>query len=444
MFGFLRPGCSGHLNRQYRQVYAALCAFQRANYGPCSAVFTSYEAVFLYHLCIEAGACQPPSPATPTCCHFRSDPSNRWQIDHEIARFCCAFAMVLAATKMEDDVRDSSSMLAKLTSKLLGNQFARAKTELDQFQPGLTDRIRERIAEHLQFEQDPTPRELSEYVQPTAHAFAEIFAALESTLQERPVPSLPEMSRLGHAIGAAIIAADCANDFERDRRTGEYNPLRGESDRRRAYEFALHELASAGWNCMDVNRTTGIRRRSVATSVLKSAFHRLDSRARPNDAATRRLAMARRGECDCIGDICCNVGCESAGCCCDGGGESAFSCCGDAANVCSTDGWGGCEFCICDPCCDCDSKGKRRNKRNADDGSSESDEPSDEQLTLRTVDLGESVGAIAPYGIVRIGNSLLPARSATAIRPNQPIVVTAVNWFGLDVQPANPVSVASS
>lgn len=482
MFGFLRLGCSGDLSRQYRQVYAALCAFQRANYGHCSAVFNSYEAVFLYQVCIEAGACQPPSPSTPTCCRFHSDPSNRWQLDHDIARFCTAFAMVLAATKLEDDIRDHQSILAKLTAKVLRNQFAHARKELDHFQPGLTDRIKESIAEHLQFEQAQTPCSLNEYVQPTAKTFADVFSALERYLRTRlsqappcrnaidpqsPIPasdrhghtclgqlsappditSLPDMCRLGYAIGAAIIAADCANDYQRDRRTGEYNPLNGETERRRAYEFSLHELAYAGWSCMDANRIIGKRGRSIATSILKSAFHRLDSRSSTTAFDMRRRAMARRGECDCAGEVCCNWGCESVGCCCDADDGNAISCCGDAANVCANDGWAGCELCICDPCCDWHSRSKeeqRTGSNEADRVTAESDATHDQQRPQPTVRLGMSVGEIAPYGIVRIGNSILPARSATPIRPEQPVIITEANWFGVDVRPADPVSVSPS
>ena len=81
MFGFLRPGCDASRGRRYRQVYAACCAHQRGNYGALATLFNSYEAIFLYHLAIESGVCGAPDASTPTCCRFRSDVGNRWNVD---------------------------------------------------------------------------------------------------------------------------------------------------------------------------------------------------------------------------------------------------------------------------------------------------------------------------------------------------------------------------
>ena len=78
MFGFLSPGCR---DVRYRQVYAAYCAYQRHEYGVLSSPFTSYEAIFLYLVAVEMGAAEPTSSCTPTCCRFRSDSTNRWNLD---------------------------------------------------------------------------------------------------------------------------------------------------------------------------------------------------------------------------------------------------------------------------------------------------------------------------------------------------------------------------
>ncbi len=442
MFGFLRPSCDSNTNRRYRQVYAAYCAFQRQQYGSLSSIFTSYEAVFLYHLAIESGACERPADGTPLCCRFRNDRENRWNIDPEIAQFCSAFAMVLAATKLEDDVRDGSSTVARFTEWTLRRSFQRARGVLAKFSSDLPQRLEQHIAQHVEIERRGKPVAIEEYVLPTARAFEDIFAAMSLVCTSRGIEC--NLAPIGKSLGAAIVAADCVFDFERDQRRGEFNPLRSLQSRRHAAEFARRELSAAGWRSLrpadeTATATADSPQRSVAATVLRSAFHRIDiptgdsprsALGHATPTGWRRFAAARRGDCDCdcLGD-CCAQGCTDCGgnllqsFCCDNNGTNTccdVSCCHSNAP---------CDILCCDCGPDCSSDKKKKKQQD--------DQPE------QTVAGGQqpppppaaSVGMFDGFGTVRIGERLLPARSDSAIPADSPVRVVHENWFGVIVSP---------
>ncbi len=335
MFGFLRPGFH---DKSYRQIYASYCARQRHNYGTCSSPFTSYEAIFLYLLAVEAGVTEAPADCTPTCCRFRSDSTNRWNLDYELADFCSAFALVLAAVKVEDDVRDSGSWLARGANYVLSASFEKARQTLDRSQPGLVNRIDQLIHDHVAIEnageKAGTATDLAEYAQPTGDAFGAVFEAFGQLCSARLDRSLPLRS-VGEAIGSAILLADCYVDEKTDRRRGAYNPIRSDRDRQQAYRLALSHLATAGWRCRD-NAAAAQEASSeshdddlLSTRIIASVFQRLAKRHERNENAPRNRhtpEMKRRAgvldaiecccclelvpcwECFCCPDICCFVG----------------------------------------------------------------------------------------------------------------------------------------
>ncbi|MCY2967107.1 MAG: DUF5685 family protein [Planctomycetota bacterium] len=102
MFGFLRgPPC----DREYRQIYAGLCDFQRRNFGLESLPFLSYEATFLYQFAVDTGDCTPPPAGSPPCCRLGIRQSAH-HVDPILAEYCSSFGMLLASIKLNDDVRE--------------------------------------------------------------------------------------------------------------------------------------------------------------------------------------------------------------------------------------------------------------------------------------------------------------------------------------------------
>jgi len=261
MFGFLKPSCNGRASRlspdssfrRYRQVYAAFCAHHRSRYGALASVLISYEAVFLYHLAIESGACSPPTVSTPTCCKLRSDPTNRWNIDQELADFCSDFGLLLVQIKVEDDVRDSRSLLAMATHRLWKRKFAVAKDRLNQVTPGLTDRIDALVKQHLGFERvgdAPLAGRITieDYARPTADAFGLMFESF-GTICEIRGGDTKRFKTIGQDVGRSILVSDCCMDFEKDQQRGEFNPIASPAEKQAAISHSLQTLSRLGWTC---------------------------------------------------------------------------------------------------------------------------------------------------------------------------------------------------
>ncbi|MCA9167622.1 MAG: hypothetical protein KDB23_08135 [Planctomycetales bacterium] len=427
MFGFLRP--PPH-ERPYRQIYAACCAYQRRSYGLESLAFHSYEAVFLYLLAVDAGVVSAPSADAVTCCRLGWHAADEG-VDPRLAQFCAAFAMLLAEIKVRDDQNDEPSLLMRIVSRRLNGRFQRARDYLRSLDSHFDLRIHEFLAAHAQLEQSAEVKPtLDEYVEPTAAAFGYIFQL--STVCVPELASLDSvLVEIGRRIGAAIIAFDSAVDFDHDQRRGLYNPLSRRADIAAALRFASVQLVEVGWCWSDGVRADGIASRLVrwrieAISRRLRQFRHLELQRVPR----RKLAVLRRGDCDCDGCSCCcealfSDACSGLPCheglCCHSGPASLDCLSGSDSPFCCRE--------ACDPICCCDSQDCSRTRRR-------------EQPTVQQVDRTSLVGkpgvsrtTLSPNGFVEVEGREYPARSTEGwINVGMHVEVTEVNGFGIVVR----------
>jgi hypothetical protein len=220
MFGFLNP--RPH-SLQYRRVYARLCQHQHRHYGIWSLAFHSYEAVFLYQCAADAGAVNLENLPDIRCCRLLTRSLGHDAPDAEIGRFCASVALLLASVKLEDDLRDTHGIPARIARWTLRQRIEQSKSYFGRLDPRFGRNIAALLADHEQLENSKQSISLDRYVEPTSLAFGYVFGLMSR---------LPEMEQqrtllveLGHKVGAAIIAFDCAVDWKRDRRRNEFNPL---------------------------------------------------------------------------------------------------------------------------------------------------------------------------------------------------------------------------
>lgn len=376
MFGFLR---GGKADRVFRQSYARCCQTQHRDFGLTSLVFLSYEGVFSYLLSIDAGWTPVPDEGSPYCCRLRHLSLRETPPDYAAARFASVVGLTLAAVKIEDDVRDSRSWAAWLAQKWYHRPFRRVRDQLESWDSGVSDRLKSIIGEHLQLETLTRPMAISEYVEPTAQAFATLFAVLPRACGQHDPVQREVIAEIAADVGRAIIAFDCAVDWPWDRQRGEFNPLPDEHAVEAARQFAADCLERARVRCEGEFGTI-----SHAGHVLHTVRQRVlqigSARHWPNCQRTReRWGLLREpgftyAKCDCLCDClcdgcagacdagcfdpaCCDIGacgCEAAadGGCCQQGGDCAGNAQPNAAGPCGpNDCDGGCGGCWCDPCC---------------------------------------------------------------------------------------------
>jgi hypothetical protein len=167
--------------------------------------------------------------------------------DGEIGRYCSSVAMLLTAIKLDDDAVDSGSWVARGARMLLRGRTARARAVLTRLDPHASTTVANYLHQHASLEQRPGPIALEQYAQPTAAAFGYVFGlACKLRGLERHGDIL---TAIGRHVGAALIAYDCAVDWVRDRRRGEFNPLPDRAATIDSLRFSAAELASAAALC---------------------------------------------------------------------------------------------------------------------------------------------------------------------------------------------------
>jgi hypothetical protein len=403
MFGFLRGPAD---DMQYRQVYAGCCSYQHRTLGVTSLAFLSYEATFLYLLAVDSGAAPRPEAQQETCCRLRRGGGSIYQVDPEYARYCSAFALLLASVKLNDDIADDRSLLARLVRWQLAPSIDAALDHLDALAPDLRPSVAACIEQHAAAERLSTPLPLAEYVVPTARAFGCMFDRFERLLPRDAVRQAGVFQRLGEAIGSAIISFDCAVDWQSDRRRGRYNPLLDRRDVEQAMTSCQRYLTQAGWLCRE-----NFGEQASSSRLLRHVFDRVSARMASLEQMPARRSIWRKrsagpqlryGFCDCdcpIGD--CPI-CDSL---CDVDGTS----CGN--------------WCCCCDCCvaPCD-RGQSKADRSAGN------------LVGK---IGVAAGALDPEGVVLIKNVRYPARSVEGtIDDLTSIEVVGQDSFGITVKKA--------
>lgn len=436
MFGFL---VGDRCDAVYRQVYAGCCSVQHTEFGLESLFFLSYEAIFVYLFAMDEGNVAPPPTDAATCCRLRTSERIKSAVDQRHAKFASAFGILLADIKLKDDVQDDNSWLARIASWRLRGRISKARDYFTQLDPDFEPRVSEYLNRHAALERVADQR-IESYVQPTAEAFGYLFG-LSSKLYGNDVSqSIGQTLRdAGQLIGSALIAFDCVVDWNRDRRSGNYNPLQDTRSRAEAKQFSQRCIAQAIWLCADQ-----LGEDSRCVSVLQSTFRRLSGvrlsgpksevecvttqRRRRRAFSLPRIRggqILRHGDCDCDCDACCQV----AECCSGGDGL----CCQDDATgigCCFPNSKLYCDSSCCDPiCCDCPTCS--RHKRDEQQHPSAPSEPP--QYVGKT---GITVGALKPSGLVEVDGQQFPAKSesSTWVDDGVAVRVTAESAAGLIVK----------
>lgn len=432
MFGFLSPRTR---LPQWRRSYARVCQHQRALFGLSSLPFLSYEAAFLYQAACDSGLISQLPGSAPTCCKLRrlreAEPDDR-----SVGRYAAAFGMLLAGIKLDDDVADSGRVGNRLLRWKYRKQVATARSVLDRHSPGLVAQTESIVAEHMRLEALATPPPLEDYTAPTGRGFGLLFEQLH------PGDGTTFRS-LGEAIGRAIIAWDCAVDFEFDRIHGHYTPLNSQSDVEDALHFCRLQLATAGWQ-LPVG--------SVSRKLLLSVSQRVAARMQqvPRREPTRLLerwglirekgfAYAGCDGCEaaCAVTECCGGGAECCGgiaeCAECGGAAGSAGCCAEQPVCCIVPD----AACCCGDayfsCCDRASTGDKQPSgtgRKLSGGNTSMFEPY----------LGHSgrSALLDPIGYVEINGEQLAARSESGgiIDAGTVVTVVGTDEFGVVVRKA--------
>lgn len=326
MFGFLTPAVQ---DMAFRRIYSRCCQHQHLNYGLLSLPLLNYESIFLYMCARDANANTPFTLPAQVCCRLRTCSTLRDAPDAEVGRFCSAFSLILAATKLQDDIRDGRSLKAHLYNWLLKKRLAAARLYLTTIDNQFGERIDQFVHRHLEIEKGEADITMEDYTLPTAEAFGYVFG-LMALLPDVKVDR-GTLNELGRRVGAALIAFDCAYDWHRDRANEEFNPLPDEASVRTAIDYCHDQLLAAAQICrrefggdcqtaqvlLAVNESIGSREQPTIYDILRGRF--------------RQWGFDKQN-----GTVQMNLDCGAClvlGCCCMCAGSMWDKCCGNDVHV---------------------------------------------------------------------------------------------------------------
>lgn len=216
MFGYVKPVPAELLVKEYefyRAVYCGVCRSMKKHTGKLSNVLHSYDSVFLalvrmlYIPDSQIGAGKHRCIAHPL---KRKAMLNTNDATDYTAR---AFA-ILTYYKVKDDISDEK-LGRRVATAFLRPIFASAKTKASM--ENIAKLCAEKLAEITKLEDAKCPS-----VDEPGSLFGEILGGIFAEGIEGSDKTV--LYTLGFHLGKFIYAADAAEDYEKDRASGSYNP----------------------------------------------------------------------------------------------------------------------------------------------------------------------------------------------------------------------------
>lgn len=219
MFGYIKadvPDLKVRENELYKAVYCGLCRTQRKYTGWLSSLFLSYDFVFLYFLRAEANGEETKfRTARPT--PFHPNRRNIALTNSELI-YCACAAALLEYYKIKDDLCDEKKMkrfAARLLLPVVRHGMKKAKKHLSLPEDELKDQLEAQAALEKNGNAGP---------EPSGGPSGEIFGLFASYGINDGLKAFA-LQNIGRQIGGWLYLTDAADDLEKDRKNGAFNPF---------------------------------------------------------------------------------------------------------------------------------------------------------------------------------------------------------------------------
>ncbi len=216
MFGYVKPKHTELLVREYdfyRAAYCGVCRSMRKKTGFFSSFSLSYDIVFLA-LCRMLV-----SNRKISCCHRRcvAHPFKKRPClsGNEALDFAARASAMLAFEKLEDDRLDGS-FVKKLILLPILPYFKRAAKRADLGK--LLPSTEESLARLHKLEEEKVPS-----IDAPAHEFGDLLGLIFADGLSDENKDI--YYKVGYHLGKFIYAADAADDYREDQKSGSYNPF---------------------------------------------------------------------------------------------------------------------------------------------------------------------------------------------------------------------------
>ncbi len=220
MFGYLQVQKSELLVREfdaYKSVYCGLCKQMGKDYSILSRLSLSYDCTFYAMLLMSVKrSCKGFKDGR---CTFNPLKKCKYALaESDCFSKAAAFSVITVYYKLKDDLRDSG-FFKKLITRIIMPFFShwhkkavKNYSEIDSFTSEMMD---------MQYKAENNENcSLDKAAHPTAFMLANVFALEAENETERRV-----FYEFGYHIGRWIYLIDAADDIEKDRKNGNFNPF---------------------------------------------------------------------------------------------------------------------------------------------------------------------------------------------------------------------------
>lgn len=251
MFGYVKP-CRPELrvkeDQLYRAAYCGLCRTMGKCTGCLSRLFLSYDIVFLLLARIALEGTE--AELKPRRCAVHPFRPRLMMEPNKSAEYCAAVSVLLAHEKAEDDVCDSRGarrFAAKRIRRILASALRRAECPA-----ALRQQVKEAISRLSELE-----KVRSDSIDDCADTFGDALSAVFSYGLEAAEARIG--AELGRRVGRVLYVLDAMDDYEKDKKTGNYNPLLC------AYGDTMSDSA---WDAMQVGIAMDLSHARAATELM--------------------------------------------------------------------------------------------------------------------------------------------------------------------------------
>ena len=196
---------------RYRQCYCGLCHSLKERSGNLSRLMLTFDLTFLT-LLLQALYEKEESENTGPCIIHPFKKQSWWQ--SEITDYAADMTVLLGYQKLMDDWNDDCNPLRLWESLPFKRHYRRVAQRYPRQSEVLEDRMAKLSFMEIQGEQDPDK---------AAGLFGDIMAEIFVYQEDYWAETLRKM---GQALGRFIYLMDAVVDLEKDRKTGNYNPLK--------------------------------------------------------------------------------------------------------------------------------------------------------------------------------------------------------------------------
>jgi len=215
MFGYVTPDKPNMYMKDYtlyRAFYCGICKSTGKMFGQFMRFSTNYDITFfsiLLHNILD----EKVEIVNETCILNPFFKKSVVKSDR-ILRMSVFINVLLLDFKLNDDIRDSGSFRKRAAKFFMRRKIKRAAREY----PEIYKRIQDARAEQNKVEESGTPS-----VDMAAHPFASLLRDIFRMLSGDKFTDY--LGRLIYQLGRFIYFSDALDDFDKDKESGEFNPL---------------------------------------------------------------------------------------------------------------------------------------------------------------------------------------------------------------------------